>query len=630
MSDSSPTKELSPPAPSPTLAEDILNAIETLVTVVDGEGRIAYVNPAVTRILGYLPEELLGDQWWEKVHFLDPQTGSVTRERLARAARGDPSALQGPHRVGVRAASGEVRWMLWADAKGPGDLMIGVGQDVTRLREAEERGERHGQEFIAVFTNSSDGMLIMNDKWVYEQANEASCRILGMKPEEIIGHRLGEVKESSADIAELREQAEREGYARVELTFQRDGENRDLELSLRTNFRPGYHLLIQRDITDQRRLQKQLGEALRLDSIGRLAGGVAHDFNNLLTAIRGYAELLQRSVTDDKHKRFVKAILGATTRAAQTTQRLLAFSRKQMLKPQVVALNVTITETIEMLQPVIGEDIEVILLLSPEAGSVMVDPAQFGQVLTNLIVNSRQAMPAGGKLIIETHNVDLTDDYVRRHIDVKPGRYSMMAVTDTGMGIPEEIKSHIFEPFFTTKEQGKGTGLGLATVYGIVKQSGGEVWVYSEPGQGSTFKIYLPSIEEEPEQDGAPRKATVLVIEDDVMTRTVTAQALEEDGYRVLSAADGTEALAICQQWSQGIDLVLTDVMASGMTGLDLMGYFAVKYPELAVVHMSGFARARLEQAKTFFPDAMFLSKPFTTKQLLEMVQAALKRQGEA
>jgi CheY-like chemotaxis protein len=215
-------------------------------------------------------------------------------------------------------------------------------------------------------------------------------------------------------------------------------------------------------------------------------------------------------------------------------------------------------------------------------------------------------------------------------VQVQAGTYAMIAVSDTGIGIPREIMAHIFEPFFTTKEKGKGTGLGLATVYGIVKQSGGYVWAYSEPGQGTTFKVYLPVVESEAVVNVAGNKGTILVIEDDETTLTVTVQALEADGYHVLSARDGTEALAVCQQCTEKIDLVLTDVMADGMSGEDLMGYFAVKYPKMAVVHMSGFARVRLEQAHTLFPDAMFLPKPFTVTQLTDMIQQALQRRARS
>ena len=625
----SSSKTLAHPFASPTLAEDILNTVNSIVTVVNGEGEMVYVSPAVQRLLGYEVAEVLGQDWWSKVHSGDLEAGQEIRSRLMLAARGEIPVPHGTHSAQMFSAAGDERWYSWHDSKGPGDLLIGVGHDVTELRKAEEMSKRHQEEFIAVFENASDGMLILNSDWIYEEANAAACRIFGRKREEIVGREQGAVRPANVDFSEIRQRAMRDGTTRVEAQLERDGgERRDVELSIATNFREDHHLIILRDISEQKRMQTQLTQAQRLEAVGRLAGGVAHDFNNMLTAIRGYAELLSRNVAEEKQKRYVDAILGAALRATETTQRLLAFSRKQMLKPKLLDLNEAITGTVELLKRVIGEDVELNLMLAPDAGKVMVDPTQFGQILMNLAVNSRDAMPEGGKLIIETRTVELDDEYVLKHIQVHPGRYSMMAVTDTGSGIPPAVLAHIFEPFFTTKEQGKGTGLGLATVYGIVKQSGGYVWVYSEPGQGSTFKIYLPYLDSESDVERPARKATIMVIEDEEMTRRVTTQALEENGYRVLPASDGTEALALCQQWLDDIDLVLTDVMAPGMSGEDLMGYFAVKYPSLAVVHMSGFARARLEQAHTFFPDALFLSKPFTTAQLLEKIELALGRRA--
>lgn len=612
--------------PSPTLAEDILNAVQVFVMVADGEGQVIYASPSIQRILGYEIQDVLGDGWWERAYSGDPARGREARERCARTARRELAVSNAPRKVRVFAASGEERWTVWLDSKGPGDQLIGVGQDITDLHQAEQMIERREQEFSAVFENSSDGMLILDQNWTYQQANDAACRVFAVAREQIIGKKIGQVKPADIDLTDFARRALRDGSARVEVAFERhNGERREVEVSLRTNFRPGYHLLVQRDITEQRRMQAQLSKAHRLESVGRLAGGVAHDFNNMLTAIRGYAELLQRSVTDEKHKRYADGIYAAATRAADTTQHLLAFSRKQMLQPKLLDINEAIKGTAELLKRLIGEDVDLVLLLSPDTGKVVVDPSQFGQILMNLAVNARDAMSAGGKLIIETRGVELDDEYVLKHMSVEPGRYTMIAVTDTGTGIPPEIMSHIFEPFFTTKDQGKGTGLGLATIYGIVKQSGGHVWVYSEPGQGSTFKIYLPQAQDQGAKE-RPVKATLLVIEDDETILMPTVQALEEEGYRVLAAKDGAEALGLCQQWSLGIDLVLTDVMAAGMSGEDLMGYFAVKFPTAAVIHMSGFPRARLEQANTFFPDALFVPKPFTIKQLKEEIHSALER----
>ena len=618
-----------PVFPSPTLAEDILNTVETLICVVDGNGELVYVSPAVERMLGYPACDMLGEGWWERAYSGDPEFGRAVRDRVTRTARGELPVQAEAHTGRVFTAAGAERWVAWRDAKGPADLMIGVGQDITELHKAEALIEKREHDFHAVFENASDGMLILSEGWIYEQVNDSACRIFGVKRQQLLGREHGSLLNSTIDVHRFRQQGLEFGHYQVEAEFVRpDGEIRRLEVALTTNFRPGHHLMILRDVTERRKLEVQLSEAHRLEAVGRLAGGVAHDFNNMLTAIQGYAELLQRKLKDETFQRYVESILGAAHRAAQTTQQLLAFSRKQMLQPKLLDLNQAIADTMVLVQRLIGEDIELMLLLSPGPLKVLVDPGQLGQILMNLVVNARDALPGGGKIIIETQRMGLDDEYVLRHVQVHPGDYAMIAVSDTGVGIPREIMAHIFEPFFTTKEKGKGTGLGLATVYGIVKQSGGYVWAYSEPGQGTSFKIYLPLIAKDAVMQPGQNKETILVIEDDETVLSVTMQALEAEGYRVLAARDGTEALAVCQQWREKIDVVLTDVMADGMSGEDLMGYFAVKYPQLAVVHMSGFARVRLEQAHTLFPDALFLAKPFTAAQLREAIQQALQRRA--
>jgi two-component system cell cycle sensor histidine kinase/response regulator CckA len=405
-----------------------------------------------------------------------------------------------------------------------------------------------------------------------------------------------------------------------------------VEYTINANFRSGHHLIIMRDITDRRALELQLAQSQRLEAIGRLAGGVAHDFNNMLTAIRGYGDLLLKKFPEGGHRRYVEGILNASERAAQTTQQLLAFSRRQVMQPKLLDLNAAIRGLMDLLQRMIGEDVQLVTLLSEDVGEVLVDPGQFGQILMNLAVNARDAMPGGGKLIVETRSVYLNDEYILKHIQVQPGDYAMLAVTDTGTGIPVEIRPHIFEPFFTTKPQGKGSGLGLATVYGIVKQSGGYVWLYSEPGEGTTFKIYLPkainSKKRVEDFSDVPRR--ILLIEDDELIRKLAATALRENGHNVLEAQDGSEALRICQDNDEALDLVITDIGAPGMSGEDLMGYFAVRFPAAAVIHMSGFSRHQLHDTHAVSPDSYFLAKPFTVQQLLERVQEALERSRES
>jgi two-component system cell cycle sensor histidine kinase/response regulator CckA len=622
----------SPPFPSPTLAEDILQAIQTLVVVLNGDGHAVYVSPSIERILGFSVWDVMGERYFDVVRSSDTASRLKQREQLSRAARGE-IPVAAPYTVKLLTVSGQERVILWQDAKGPGDLLIGVGQDITDLRKAEQEAASRDAEFRAIFEASSEGMLILNSDWVYLKANPAACQIFGLVSEAVVGQAHGSLLKSSVDVTEVRQRAMAEGGFTGEAAFQRtDGATRQVEYSIVPFFRENHHLIIMRDITERRSLEMQLSQAQKLEAIGRLAGGVAHDFNNMLTAIRGYGELLLKNYPEGRSRRYVEGILGASERAAQTTHQLLAFSRRQVLVPKLLDVNGAVTETLDLLRRVIGEDVELMTILSPNAGRILVDPGQFSQLLMNLAVNSRDAMPKGGKLIIETRCVYLTDDYVLKHIQVKAGEYVMLAVTDTGVGIAPETREHIFEPFFTTKPQGEGTGLGLSMVYGIVKQSGGYVWVYSEPGEGSTFKIYFPKAEAGNDPwKAAPKDVSlnVLVIEDDEVLRSLTGTVLREHGHNVREAVDGSGFLKDCERITEPIDLVITDVTSPGMSGEDLMGYFAVKHPRAAIIHMSGFPHSQL--AGTQIPKkAFFLAKPFTLKELLQIVEQVLEGRSRA
>jgi two-component system cell cycle sensor histidine kinase/response regulator CckA len=623
-----PTISRPVPLPSPSLAEEILQAVQTIVVVGDGEGQIVYASPAIERVLGYGLDEVLGDGWWRVIRRRFG-TADEARDRVARGARGEIPVGMEPYTSTLYTKSGEERWILWHDATGPGGLVIGVGNDVTRLHRAEEEIESKGRDFRAIFDGASDGMLILNSDWAYIDANAAAGRIFGITAEELIGKEQGRLLHSTVDTAELRAEAVAKGSITSETEFTLlDGQKRQVEYTINANFRPGHHLIIMHDITERRALELQLAQAQKLEAVGRLAGGVAHDFNNMLTAIRGYGDLLLKKFPEGGHRRYVDGILNASDRAAQTTQQLLAFSRRQVMQPRLLELNTAIRGLLELIRRIIGEDVELITLLSEDVGQVMADPGQLGQILMNLAVNARDAMPGGGKLIIETRSVFLDDEYVLKHIQVEAGDYAMLAVTDTGTGIPPEVRPHIFEPFFTTKPVGEGSGLGLSTVYGIVKQSGGYVWVYSEQGEGTTFKIYLPkpsvSSADTMNVSQLPRK--ILLIEDDELIRTLAATVLREKGHEVLEVEDGSGALELCQQSDRQIDLVITDIGAPGMSGEDLMGYFAVKYPKVAIIHMSGFSQRYLHDTHAVPMNSYFLAKPFTVQQLLERVQRALER----
>jgi two-component system, cell cycle sensor histidine kinase and response regulator CckA len=374
----------------------------------------------------------------------------------------------------------------------------GAGQDVTELRRTQEELKRREEEIGAVFERANDGMAVVDENLRYVDANPAVCEMFGLTKAEILGREVGVITSSKIGTARLRKQMELTGEALEEIEYQHaDGPKKKLECRITANIRPGFHLVIIQDITVRKLLEQQLAESQRLEAVGRLAGGVAHEFNNMLTAITGYAELIvKNSAPEEPIHKYSQGIVSAAHRAAQTTQQLLAFSRRQVIQPKVVAVNEVIRETAQLLQRMVGEEIQVILRLNESCGPVHLDPNQLSQMLVNLGLNARDSMTRGGKLIIETNPAHLDHAYVTKHVQVKPGPYVLLSVSDTGIGIEPELQAHVFEPFFTTKEQAEGGGLGLATVYGIVRQNDGQIWVYSEPGAGTTFKVYLPTSKE--------------------------------------------------------------------------------------------------------------------------------------
>lgn len=373
------------------------------------------------------------------------------------------------------------------------------------------------------------------------------------------------------------------------------------------------------------RSEEQFLQAQKLEAIGRLASGVSHDFNNLLTAIIGYSELSLRQLgKDDPVRRNIEEIKKASDRASALTRQLLAFSRKQVMQLRVFDLNLTVMDLEKMLRRMIGEDIELRTSLQQGLGNIKADQGQIEQVIMNLVVNSRDAMPHGGKLTIETANVYLDEAYSKHHLSVPPGSYTMIAISDTGLGIPEQIRAHIFEPFFTTKDAGKGTGLGLATVYGIVKQSGGSIWVYSEVGKGTTFKIYLPSVSQsaDEQKDFVPPKPIpggterILLVEDADPVRQLARTVLEGLGYQVLEAADGSDAIHMVHSRSQNIALLLTDVVLPGISGRELSETLLQSNPGLKVLFMSGYTDGTVVGHQVLAPGANFIQKPFSPDQL--------------
>jgi two-component system, cell cycle sensor histidine kinase and response regulator CckA len=615
---------------SKTLAETVLQTINSIVLVANSNGEILYASPSVKAILGYEPEDLLGMKYWNTPS-PDPELRKKHFQRIAAIARGDEPVADAPYAVKMLTREGEERWILWRDARATGDLVVGAGQDVTELRRTQEELKRREEEIGAVFERANDGMLVVDQNFRYVDANSAACELFGLSKEEILGREVGSVVASKVGIQGLRRAMELTGEALEEVDYQiGDGAKRKLECRLTANIRPGFHLVIIRDITLRKVLEQQLAESQRLEAVGRLAGGVAHEFNNMLTAITGYAELIvKKSTPEQAIQKYAQGIVTAASRAAQTTHQLLAFSRRQVVQPKLLALNEVIRNTVELLQRMVGDDIQVILRLNENCGPVRLDPNQLSQVLINLGLNARESMTRGGKLIIETNPAQLDHAYLTKHVQVKPGSYALISVSDTGIGIEPELQAHIFEPFFTTKEQGEGTGLGLATVYGIVRQNDGHIWVYSEPGAGTTFKVYLPTSREGEDistQRGAEDRnaATILVIEDDMATRQVIVNSLREQGYTVLQSADGGEALSVCEAFEGSLDLVITDLGAPAMSGEDLRAYFALKHSKARLLHMSGYSEQKLKATHELPPDVEFLQKPFAISELIQKVREAL------
>jgi PAS domain S-box-containing protein len=394
------------------------------------------------------------------------------------------------------------------------------------------------------------------------------------------------------------------------------------------------------DITERNRTEEALRESeerlrqsQKMEGIGQLAGGMAHDFNNILTAITGYSDLTLRKLPEDNPLRHnVQQIKKAGERAASLTRQLLAFSRKQILQPKVLNLNAVVPDMDKMLRRLIGEDIELLMVLDPALGSVKADPSQIEQVILNLFVNAREAMPKGGKLTIETANVYLSEEYSRQYVSVRSGHHVMLAVSDNGCGIEEATQKRIFEPFFTTKSTGKGTGLGLSTVYGIVKQSEGSIWVYSEVGKGTTFKVYLPRCDEvvevhkesEPNVQLSHEGEIVLLVEDEEMVRGMARQVLEMNGYHVLEASHGKEALRICEQHTGRIDLMVTDVVMPQMSGRELAECLASSRPETRVLFVSGYTDDAIVHHGVLNEHVNFLQKPFTPDALAHKVREVL------
>jgi PAS domain S-box-containing protein len=510
---------------------------------------------------------------------------------------------------------------------------------VTERTTAERALTESEMQYRVLFESNPNPLLAYDlDTLGLLAVNEAAVRQYGYTREEFLAMTLQDIH-LPQDVPALRDLV-----ARNEAGLRNRGEWRhrkkdgtiiDVEITRNTLTLAGRPaaLAMAHDVTKRKSVETQLLQAQKMEAVGRLAGGIAHDFNNLLTVILGSSDLLLEGLRVDHQSRAdLEDIHKAGQRAAALTRQLLAFSRQQVLTPQVLDLNALIADLEKMLRRLIGEDIEFRTVLAADLGAVRADPGQLEQVIMNLAVNARDAMPHGGKLTIETVNADLGDAYAQAHVPLVSGRYAMLAVSDTGIGMDTQVKAHIFEPFFTTKEKGKGTGLGLATVYGIVKQTDGYIWVYSEPGQGTSFKIYLPRVAAAAEPP-APKplappslagSETVLLAEDEEAVRNFTRRVLAAHGYTVLTAADGQEALHLAEQHAGPIHLLLTDVVMPNMGGRELAERVVAARHETKVLYLSGYTDDAIVHHGVLEPGIAFLQKPFTLQGLARKLREVL------
>ena len=611
------------------------------------DGRVAEWNPGAKAVFGYSREEALGQPWT----FIVPEASRLEVDGVRESLIAQAGGLRSTNENVTR--DGRLIHCEWYNTPliGPDGRSIGVASlvmDVTERERAEEKLRASEERFRALYENSPDAVFITSPNGRVHAANPAACAMFEMTEQELIaGGRDVILDPADSRITAALRRRTRTGRFVGEFTFRR---------KMGTTF-PGeiasqvyqgddgelYTAMTVRDLTDRRRSEEalalaeaQLRQAQKMEAVGQLAGCIAHDFNNLLTAIIGNSDLmLQALPPDDPNRELVADIRDVGERAANLTRQILAFSRRQMLSPRVLCLNEIVESIRPLLGRTLGEDIHLEVVMASDLRSTTVDPNQLEQVLMNLAVNARDAMPQGGHLAIKTANAVLNRAYCRAHPELKPGRYVLLSVSDDGCGMDEHTKSRMFEPFFTSKEMGKGTGLGLSTVLGIVQQSGGSISVESEPAKGTTFKVYLPAhkqsapSEEEPSRAPKPAKGTetVLVVEDEALVRELMVRVLTRSGYKVLEAGSAAEGLAVLATTELVPDLLLTDmVLPGGEGGRALAEQAQACHPSLSVIFASGYTQDSAVFDGSLGKDIDFLNKPFTPGELLEKVRAALDK----
>src|SRR5216110_240952 len=637
----------------PRAATELFHALvehsSEAVALLDETGAISYVSPAATRLLGYTVAELTGTTAFG---FLHPDDLSRVQQLCQRLL--DEPGLSITTELRARHKDGSYRLVEAVAVNRLDEPAVGAvvanWRDITeRLRAEEALKSYQGTE--AALRNSEesyrslvdgvrDVIFALSPSGEVTSLNPAFEEMTGFPPADWVG-RPFEAFVHPDDVPLALDLFGRvlQGEPRPTIPFRiltKGGSYRVAEFSATAQIRDGRLagiLGIGRDVTERLGLEQQLRQAQKMEAVGRLAGGIAHDFNNILTAITGHADLLLEDLGHhDPRRADVDEIRRSADRAAGLTRQLLAFSRQQVLQPKVVDLNALVLDMDKLLRRLIGEDVELATVLDPTLGRVTADPGQLEQVIVNLAVNARDAMPQGGKLTLETRNIDLDSSYTLEHSLVKPGPYVQLTVSDSGIGMDEETQAHAFEPFFTTKPRGQGTGLGLAMVYGTVKQSGGFIWVYSEPGHGATFKIYLPRVDAPVEAATLPAPTvqpargseTVLLAEDEPAVRAIAQQALERHGYTVLAAPSGAAALALAAQHAATIDLLLTDVVMPGMSGRDLADRLTAQRPGIRVLYISGYTDNAIVRHGMLEPGLAYLQKPFRPHALVRKVREVL------
>jgi two-component system cell cycle sensor histidine kinase/response regulator CckA len=635
-----------------SLLRGITEGTTDAVFVKDLDGRYVMINTAGARFLGRTVTDVIGKS---DAELFSPAVGKTIMKRDRQVLQAGET--QTYDEFGT--AAGVTR--LYSATKGPlrdpsGQVigLLGICRDITAQKRAEEEIRQSQQKLSIHIEHTPLAVIEWDLDFCVANWNPSAERIFGYTREEALGqhahfivptHIRERVDEVWRDLLEHKDGARtssRYQFARND-NIAKDGRLISCEwyntpLVDDAGRVLGVASLVQ-DVTERVGLEESLRQSQKMEAVGRLAGGVAHDFNNLLTVILGYSQILADELPASSRLSESNAqIRSAADRAAGITRQLLAFSRKQVLSPRVINLNEILVNLDSLLRRLIGEDIEVLSAPARDLGSVKADPGQIEQVVMNLALNSRDAMPTGGKLTIETANANLDETYARDRQPVVPGRYVMLAVSDTGEGMSTETQSRIFEPFYTTKEVGKGTGLGLSMVYGIVKQSGGYIWVYSEPGRGTTFKIYLPRADEpvesaasEKKSDGVQRGTeTILLVEDDPQLRQLSTSVLSHCGYHVLVAASPEEGLAVCKANQREIQLLVTDVVMPRMNGRQLAEQILQVCPKLRVLYISGYTNNAIVHYGVLDPGLWFLPKPFTLSALVAKVREVLDAAGSS